>query len=902
MPTAWLCQIDAFARADGAARVIRVASHDDDRLCHLDPQTPAAPWWPAIARLPTFAYDFFDGAFGGEIITPTGRADLSIEAVPNYATLMLHGARIRWWSGELGAAWGSYTLRFDGLIDDQPPVRDGVAAVEFRVDDRWLDDPLLATYAGTTGAEGEAAQKGQVKPLMLGAPRMAEGVLIDTIDTIIQLNDGPIEGVEVAMEDAARFAAPVANYASFAALDAATIAPGLVATGLAVGLVRHGAPGDGVLTYDVKGSNSGGDGGGWVRRAGAIVRRLADRQGKLAKVDSAAMTALDIARPWNVSLALTSQTTMRQVVQSLAQSINAVALVTWTGQLTILPIDVPEDATPVGILASDGSAEPPVARVDQLSIAVPWWRTAIEAEVTHRVHSTDEIRFTAALIPGGRYDPAESYREGQIVDLADGSRWLYVATTPTVGNDPPVWPVTSNAWWENLTPPTATGKMFVQATPPTAEESAGSDKWVDSLGRYWVRREDIRMGIGGQEISIGGVEVTIAWTENPTQPILTTTEAAKALALDAQATADGKVRSFYEPTPPVAESVGDLWFDTNDGNKQYRWSGAFWIAVQDGAIGDALTAAAGAQATADGKVTTFISESAPAAEGIGDLWFKESTGALRRWDGSVWGDPLVDLTSAAVPRHDPASATVTLSSSHLGVIDPVQLPSYVTIRRFRGSDDVTAAATWTIEDQGSVTGGTVTVSGGAVELPSGISVPPEGATIRVKSARDGFDLFSEITLQRNDAPIPNTGGGGTSVNDSTVDNVSTASFVQVSDTMTVKTGASGVITFGGILSILAEAAAPTGTFGAVARWGYQLAAGGSTSYAGADIDDTGGVRVSFDSEFGIYRSRAGQINVGRTQGSLSPSTDYHIWLEMKRDSSSPAKTLSFGGGVTATGS
>lgn len=494
MALAWLCQIDAFARDDGAASPIRLASHDDDRLCHLN----ALTWWPAIARLPTLTYDFFDGAFGGEIVTPSGRAELSIAGVPDFAALMLHGARIRWWSGELGAAWGSFTLRFDGMIDNHPAVRDGAASVEFRVDDRWLDDPILSTYAGTTGAEGEAAQKGQVKPLMLGAPRMVEGVLIDSIDTINQLSDGPIEGVEVAMEDAARFAAPVADYASFAALDGATIAPGFVATGLAVGLVRHGAPGDGVLTYDVKGSNSGADGGGWVRRAGAIVKRLAARQDKLAKVDTAALTALDTARPWNISIALTSQTTMRELVQSIAQSINAVALVTWTGLLTILPVDPPEGATPVGTLASDGSALPPVARVDQLGIAAPWWRVAIEAEVTQRVHGADEIRFTAALVDRGRYDAAESYREGHIVDMADGSRWLYVAVTPTTGNAPPTWPVTSNAFWTMLSPPSAAPTDRSPTPPLELNEGTiwiapdghpyrfGRRPWVGADGNAWI--------------------------------------------------------------------------------------------------------------------------------------------------------------------------------------------------------------------------------------------------------------------------------------------------------------------------------------------------------------------------------------------------------------------------------
>lgn len=712
MSIAWLCQIDAFTRVGNVATAIRLASHDDDRLCHLDDRV----WWPGIARLPTLSYDFFDGSFGGEIVTPSGRADVSIEAVPGFAALMLHGARIRWWTGELGAGFGAFTLRFDGLIDNQPAVRDGMAGVEFRVDDRWLDDPILATYAGTTGAEGEAAQKGQVKPLLLGVPKMVEGVLINSIDTIIQLNDGPIAAVDVAMEDAARFPASVGDYASYAALQAATVAPGFYATALAVGMVRHGAPLAGVASYDVQGSNSGADGGGHVRKAGAIIKRLAARLGKSAKVDGAGLTALDVARPWNISVALLQQTTMRELVQSIAQSLNAVALVTWTGLLTVLPIVRPEDATPVGTLASDGSALPPVGRVDQLGIAPPWWRLAIEAEVTNRVHGNDEIRFTATLIDRGRYDDAESYREGHIVDMADGSRWLYQAVTPTVGNDPPTWPVTSDAFWTLLTPPANRGKLFIQPTAPTAEESTGGDTWQDANARYWQRREDNHLSIGGNRLMIGGNLLTITWTPNPSQPVrdgidgalataLAATDAARALALDAQATADGKVQSFYAASAPTAEGVGDLWFDTDDGNKQYRWSGSAWVAVQDTKIGAALDAAAAADAKADGKVTTFISESTPTAEGDGDLWFKASTGELRRWNGSTWGDPLVDLTSAAQVVVVPP-ATFTIYRTAAGAVKPDQLPVDLRPAVTRGGVDYRTnnAVSYSVTGTGGLSG------------------------------------------------------------------------------------------------------------------------------------------------------------------------------------------------------
>lgn len=775
MKTAWLCQIDAVARVGGAATTIRLASHDDHRLCHLDDRT----WWPSIARLPAFAYDFFDGAFGGEIVTPTGRAEISLEAVPGLAGLMLHDARIRWWSGALGAAWGELVLRFDGLIDNHPSVSDGMCGLEFRVDDRWLDEPILTPYAGTTGAEGEAALKGQVKQLLLGSPRMVEGVLVDSIDTIIQLSDGPMAGVDIAFENAQRFPALVGDYPSFAALKAATIAPAFVATSLATGFVRHGAPIDGVATYAVRGSNSGADGGGHVRRAGAMVQRLAARMGKSAKVDAAGLAAIDVARPWNISRPLLQQTTMREVVQSLAQSINAIALVTWTGLLTILPINAPEVATPVGTLASDGSSLPPIGDPKQLGIASPFWRVAIEAEITDRVLGNDEIRFTAQLIERGRFDAAESYREGHIVDMADGSRWLYVAVTPTTGNVPPTWPTTSDAFWTILTPPASRGKIFIRSTAPTAAESTGGDIWQSDDGRYWIRRGDNHLSIGGKRLMVGGKLLTITWTPTSSQPVrdgidsalqtaLNATAAAAQLAQDAQATADGKVQSFYSPTSPTAEGVGDLWFDTDDGNKQYRWSGSAWVAVQDTAIGDALDAAAAADAKADGKVTTFISETTPTAEGAGDLWFKTSTGELRRWSGATWGNPLVDLTANSQVTVVPPP-TFTLYRTWDGQVKAGQLPATLRPSVKRGGTDITQdndtdySVAGTSGLASKVTVNTTDGSGTKADITIANTVTAGGTiqlTVTVGGLAIGVYTVQVVTKDDN-PPVDNGVNGGT---------------------------------------------------------------------------------------------------------------------------------------------
>ena len=80
---------------------------------------------------------------------------------------------------------------------------------------------------------------------------------------------------------------------------------------------------------------------------------------------------------------------------------------------------------------------------------------------------------------------------------------------------------------------------------------------------------------------------------------------------------------FYqndEPTdPPNTLREGDLWFDTNDGNKLYYYNGTAWISVQDAGI-------AQAQAVADSKIKTFYQASAPTASEIGDIWFDTDEG------------------------------------------------------------------------------------------------------------------------------------------------------------------------------------------------------------------------------------------------------------------------------------
>lgn len=163
---------------------------------------------------------------------------------------------------------------------------------------------------------------------------------------------------------------------------------------------------------------------------------------------------------------------------------------------------------------------------------------------------------------------------------------------------------------------TADGKVvtFYQDAAPTAE--GVGDLWIDTNDGNKLYRWS---GTAWGEVQDAGIAQAIA------------------AAAGAQSTADGKIVTFYQAAQPTAEGTGDIWFDTDDGNKQYRWSGSAWVSVRDSDIAQAITDAATAQATADGKVTTFYQTTSPVAEGIGDLWIDTDDGdKLYRWNGTTW--------------------------------------------------------------------------------------------------------------------------------------------------------------------------------------------------------------------------------------------------------------------------
>ena len=152
--------------------------------------------------------------------------------------------------------------------------------------------------------------------------------------------------------------------------------------------------------------------------------------------------------------------------------------------------------------------------------------------------------------------------------------------------------------------------IFKQDGIPTSV--AVGDLWFDTNDKNKLYRAG---SAGATTIAAGQWEV------------VRDTDIAQALsdAATAQSTADGKVTTYYQATEPTADATGDLWVDTDD-DRLYRWSGAVWVEIQDADIAQAIADAGTAQSTADSKVITFLQDGIPTSTDAGDLWVDTNDG------------------------------------------------------------------------------------------------------------------------------------------------------------------------------------------------------------------------------------------------------------------------------------
>jgi hypothetical protein len=156
----------------------------------------------------------------------------------------------------------------------------------------------------------------------------------------------------------------------------------------------------------------------------------------------------------------------------------------------------------------------------------------------------------------------------------------------------------------------------------------------------------------------------------------------------------GKCKVFRQASAPIAETVGDLWVDTDDKNKLYRWSGSSWVSIRDSDIPQALQDAAEAYAYADdaydlanGKAKTFRQTSAPTSGmQAGDMWIDTANGNKPYiYSGSSWIAAYTQISGGYITTGIIDCQVVTIQTAGSGtrvVLNSTGLIAYGTSMHF----------------------------------------------------------------------------------------------------------------------------------------------------------------------------------------------------------------------------
>jgi len=162
----------------------------------------------------------------------------------------------------------------------------------------------ILVYAGSGGENGTSDMAGRTKPVCFGRVLNVAAQLIDPAILTYQVHSGSIEAFDAVYDqgiDVPFVASPGgADYATYAALAAASVPGGSFSTCLAEGYFKLGATPTGTVTADVRGDNApAASPSNYVDTHGGVIRRMILGYTPLttADLDEGSFTALDTAQP-----------------------------------------------------------------------------------------------------------------------------------------------------------------------------------------------------------------------------------------------------------------------------------------------------------------------------------------------------------------------------------------------------------------------------------------------------------------------------------------------------------------------------------------------------------------------------------------------------------------------------
>lgn len=211
---------------------------------------------------------------------------------------------------------------------------------------------------------------------------------------------------------------------------------------------------------------------------------------------------------------------------------------------------------------------------------------------------------------------------------------------------------------------------------------------------------------------------------------------------------NGKNKIYRQSTAPSGSLVvGDIWFDTSNGNRQYYWNGSAWVDVQDTAIASAAAAATAAQSTADGKNKVYRQGTTPSGTfAIGDLWFDTANdNKISRWDGSSWvantlgNNALASISANKLNAGSIDASVITVSNINAGNIST----GYLAAARIQAASlDASVITAGTITASQIATG-TITatqIAAGTITVDKLVAGTLTGFTVQTSSGSNAVVL------------------------------------------------------------------------------------------------------------------------------------------------------------------
>ena len=241
---------------------------------------------------------------------------------------------------------------------------------------------------------------------------------------------------------------------------------------------------------------------------------------------------------------------------------------------------------------------------------------------------------------------------------------------------------------------------------------------------------------------------------------------------------DGKTKAYYQTTAPTGANEGDIWFDTDDGNKQYFYTGTAWVSVQDTAIAAAQAAATAAQTTADGKNRIYRQTTQPTGGTYveGDLWFDtDDDNRIYRFTSGSWGttvplgnNALGNLSANKITSGTIDASVITVSNINAGNISTGTLNAdRIASASITGTK--IAAGTITASNIATATITATQIAAGSITVDRLIAGTLTGYTVTATSGTKTITLSgSTAVLSITDTSGGTLTGGGITITSSGV--------------------------------------------------------------------------------------------------------------------------------------